>query len=227
MSMEKLIASGVFGMMNSGTAYIIGMIVCAVLSYLIGSVNFTAIFAKKYDAFPDTMGIYKKAGAGVAFGVAALDGVKGFLCALMGLLLMPGDGYACLCTLVCLIGHAFPVWLKFKGGAGCAVYIGAAIVMNPLMALAAFIIAFLMYYMSGYIALGSLSFAALFPIIVGRARLWEFTEEATRIFLINKIFQTFIPVVISLVIAVIYASSIGRMINGDEPKLPLRKEKSK
>lgn len=47
-------------MMNSGTAYIIGMIVCAVLSYLIGSVNFTAIFAKKYDAFPDTMGIYKK-----------------------------------------------------------------------------------------------------------------------------------------------------------------------
>ena len=78
MSMEKLISSGIFGMMNSGTAYIIGMIVCAVLSYLIGSVNFTAIFAKKYDAFPDTMGIYKKAGAGVAFGVAALDGAKGF-----------------------------------------------------------------------------------------------------------------------------------------------------
>ena len=94
MSMEKLIASGVFGMMNSGTAYIIGMIVCAVLSYLIGSVNFTAIFAKKYDAFPDTMGIYKKAGAGVAFGVAALDGVcratdmPAFarLCALSGML---------------------------------------------------------------------------------------------------------------------------------------------
>lgn len=225
--MEKLIASGVFGMMNSGAAYIIGIVVCAVLSYLIGSVNFTAIFAKKYDAFPDTMGIYKKAGAGAAFGAAALDGAKGFLCALMGLLLMPGDGYACFCTLVCLIGHAFPVWLKFRGGAGCAVYMGAAMVMNPLMALVAFIVAFLMYYASGYLALGSVFFAALFPIIVGRARLWEFTEEATRIFLVNKIFQTFIPVVISLVIAVIYASSIGRMMNGDEPKLPLRKEKSK
>ena len=38
--MEKLIASGLFGMMNSGTAYVIGAIVCVLVSYLIGSVNF-------------------------------------------------------------------------------------------------------------------------------------------------------------------------------------------
>lgn len=136
--MEKLITAGLFGMMNSGTAYVIGAIVCVLVSYLIGSVNFTRIFVNKYDAFPDTMGLYKKAGGRVAFGAAALDGLKGFLCALIGLLLMPGDGYACLCTLFCLLGHAFPIWFKFKGGAGAAVYIGAALVMNPLMALAAF-----------------------------------------------------------------------------------------
>ena len=225
--MEKLITAGLFGMLNSSSAYTIGAIVCVVLSYLIGSVNFTRIFVNRYDAFPDTMGLYKKAGGKVAFGAAVLDGFKGFLCALIGFVLMPGDGYACLCTLFCLIGHAFPIWLKFKGGAGAAVYIGAAIVMNPLMALAAFVIGFLFYYMTGYLAVGSMVFSLMFPIVVGRARLWNFTEEASLIFIVNRVFQNLLPMVITLVIFVIYGSSIGRIINSDEPKLPLRKEKSK
>ncbi len=225
--MEKLITAGLFGMLNSSSAYTIGAIVCVVLSYLIGSVNFTRIFVNRYDAFPDTMGLYKKAGGKVAFGAAVLDGFKGFLCALIGFVLMPGDGYACLCTLFCLIGHAFPIWLKFKGGAGAAVYIGAAIVMNPLMALAAFVIGFLFYYMTGYLAVGSMVFSLMFPIVVGRARLWDFTEEASLIFIVNRVFQNLLPMVITLVIFVIYGSSIGRIINSDEPKLPLRKEKSK
>ena len=225
--MEKLITAGLFGMLNSSSAYTIGAIVCVVLSYLIGSVNFTRIFVNRYDAFPDTMGLYKKAGGRVAFGAAVLDGFKGFLCALIGFVLMPGDGYACLCTLFCLIGHAFPIWLKFKGGAGAAVYIGAAIVMNPLMALAAFVIGFLFYYMTGYLAVGSMVFSLMFPIVVGRARLWDFTEEASLIFIVNRVFQNLLPMVITLVIFVIYGSSIGRIINSDEPKLPLRKEKSK
>ena len=225
--MEKLITAGLFGMLNSSSAYTIGAIVCVVLSYLIGSVNFTRIFVNRYDAFPDTMGLYKKAGGKVAFGAAVLDGFKGFLCALIGFVLMPGDGYACLCTLFCLIGHAFPIWLKFKGGAGSAVYIGAAIVMNPLLALAAFVIGFLFYYMTGYLAVGSMVFSLMFPIVVGRARLWDFTEEASLIFIVNRVFQNLLPMVITLVIFVIYGSSIGRIINSDEPKLPLRKEKSK
>lgn len=225
--MEKLITAGLFGMLNSSSAYTIGAIVCVVLSYLIGSVNFTRIFVNRYDAFPDTMGLYKKAGGKVAFGAAVLDGFKGFLCALIGFVLMPGDGYACLCTLFCLIGHAFPIWLKFKGGAGAAVYIGAAIVMNPLMALAAFVIGFLFYYMTGYLAVGSMVFSLMFPIVVGRARLWDFTEDASLIFIVNRVFQNLLPMVITLVIFVIYGSSIGRIINSDEPKLPLRKEKSK
>lgn len=225
--MEKLITAGLFGMLNSSSAYTIGAIVCVVLSYLIGSVNFTRIFVNRYDAFPDTMGLYKKAGGKVAFGAAVLDGFKGFLCALIGFVLMPGDGYACLCTLFCLIGHAFPIWLKFKGGAGVAVYIGAAIVMNPLMALAAFVIGFLFYYMTGYLAVGSMVFSLMFPIVVGRARLWDFTEEASLIFIVNRVFQNLLPMVITLVIFVIYGSSIGRIINSDEPKLPLCKEKSK
>ena len=99
--------------------------------------------------------------------------------------------------------------------------------MNPLMALAAFFIGFLFYYMTSYLALGSIVFSLMFPLVVGRVRLWDFTEEASRIFLVNKIFQSFLPMVITLVIFVIYGSSIGRMVNSDEPKLPLRKEKSK
>ncbi len=44
--------------------------------------------------------------------------------------------FACIWSFVAILGHIFPIWLKFKGGKGVAPYIGALIGISPWAALA-------------------------------------------------------------------------------------------
>lgn len=225
MIMEKLISAGLFGMINTGAGYIIGIFFCAAISYVIGSVNFICRAANRVGAFPDTTGVIKAVGLGEALGADFADMLKGALCAMLGIMLMPGDGYAGFCAIFCLLGQAFPIFYGFKGGGGGAVVIGAALVMNPLMAFACALIGFAMYAVSGFIPLGSVSFACVFPFLARRAPLWRFAAEETKISLINLFLENLTPIALAVAILLIYASAIGRMIAGDEPKIPLKKKK--
>ena len=50
------------------------------------------------------------------------DGLKAYISVLITLNYLPE--YISTSALLCLLGHIFPVWLKFKGGKGVAVYLG-------------------------------------------------------------------------------------------------------
>jgi glycerol-3-phosphate acyltransferase PlsY len=50
------------------------------------------------------------------------DGLKAYISVLVTLNYLPE--YIYFSALLCLLGHIFPVWLKFKGGKGVAVYLG-------------------------------------------------------------------------------------------------------
>lgn len=224
---EKLISAGAFGLIDTGWGYILGIFACAIAGYLIGSVNFMAIFAEKAGCEPGATAMVGAKGVGYTLAILALDLIKGVLCSVVGLLLMPGDGFMGVCGLFGVIGQCRPLYRKFRGGEAFPVAIGASLLMNPLMATACTIIGFCMYAVSGYVALGALVTSCIFPFLARRMPLWVFIapgEQETLASLVNTVLENLTPIALAIAMLFAYASNIGRMMAGDEDKLPLRRK---
>ena len=55
-----------------------------------------------------------------------------------------------------VLGHCFPVWLKFQGGKGVATALGVMAVLTPLVALLAVLLFVVVTALSRYVSLGSM-----------------------------------------------------------------------
>jgi glycerol-3-phosphate acyltransferase PlsY len=69
-------------------------------------------------------------------------------------------------ALFAIIGHCFPIWLKFKGGKGVATGVGAFAALAPRAVLLAVIVFAVVFIISRYVSLASVAAAAIFPIAV-------------------------------------------------------------
>ncbi len=69
-------------------------------------------------------------------------------------------------ALAVMLGHAFPVWLGFKGGKAVASFIGAFLYLTPAPLLASLILFVIVVAASRYISLGSMLAAGAFPFAV-------------------------------------------------------------
>ena len=90
-------------------------------------------------------------------------------------------GYAGITAAIgCILGHNFPVWLRFKGGKGVATSLGVIFGMMPLAALIVFAIWGLVFKVSRYVSLASLVAAVALPVAViglmfaGQIRGWAY-----------------------------------------------------
>ena len=79
---------------------------------------------------------------------------------------LPADFAGITAALGCILGHNFPVWLRFKGGKGVATSLGVIIGMMPLAALIDFVIWGVVFKVSRYVSLASLVAAACLPVVV-------------------------------------------------------------
>ena len=103
----------------------------AAYSYVLGSIPFglmlTKIFLKKdiREIGSGNIGATNVLRAGKkSLGIATLllDGSKAYISVAITLIFFQDFIY--LSALICILGHIFPVWLKFNGGKGIAVYVG-------------------------------------------------------------------------------------------------------
>ena len=113
-----------------------------IYSYIFGSIPFglilTKIFLKKdiREIGSGNIGATNVLRTGKKFlGVATLllDAFKGYFSVVITLNFFPE--YVYLSALLCFLGHVFPVWLKFDGGKGIAVYLGVLFAISTNLAL--------------------------------------------------------------------------------------------
>ena len=71
--------------------------------------------------------------------------------------------YALIGALACMVGHIFPIWLKFKGGKGVATGLGVMTALLPIAVAVALPVFIVVVYVSKYISLGSITAALVLP----------------------------------------------------------------
>ncbi|MDR3719649.1 MAG: glycerol-3-phosphate 1-O-acyltransferase PlsY [Bryobacteraceae bacterium] len=146
------------------------------LAYLIGGIPFGYVLVwLKTGKDVRAMGsgnigatnVLRTTGRGFGVLTLLLDIAKGYLAVWLMLRGTQGDlPWASAAALAVLLGHAFPVYLKFQGGKAVASFVGAFLCLAPAAVgvCALFFVAVVAW--SRYISLGSILGAAVFPFIV-------------------------------------------------------------
>lgn len=111
-----------------------------------------------------------------------------------------------------VIGHVFPVFTGFRGGKGVATLVGVVIALFPQtfwIILAWFV---LVFALSGFVSLASITSALLFPLI----SIFLFHEKSLALIILSILIAIFIPVT--------HHKNIRRLLKGEEKKLKLWKK---
>jgi acyl phosphate:glycerol-3-phosphate acyltransferase len=149
-------------------------VVGVVVAYLIGSVPFALVIAKRWGA-PDlrrvgsgnlgAANVLRTSGVTAGVLVALLDVGKGAAGVLLASRLDGSTATPAVAGLAAIVGHIYPIWLRFRGGKGVATACGVFAALAPValpIALAVFLVS---AWITRYISVGSvLASAALPPI---------------------------------------------------------------
>ncbi len=118
-----------------------------------------------------------------------------------------------ICGVAAIIGHNFPVWLKFKGGKGVATSLGVVTGLAPVAAAAAFAIWAAVFFATGYVSLASIIGAMAVPATVA------FTAPAD-----EKPPLLYFTSLAALLIVLRHRENIKRLLNGTENRFRKSKE---
>lgn len=147
--------------------------ISSLIAYLLGSISFSYVIAKKVAGIDIRQHGSNNAGAtntlrvigkGPAILVLLLDACKGIAAVLIAMQLTEEIWAWFLAGLLAIVGHNWPIFFGFKGGKGVATTIGVVATLMFWPALAAGVIAIMMIIIFRYVSLGSLTFVTLLPI---------------------------------------------------------------
>ncbi len=194
------------------------IVLCLILGYLFGSLNFAIIYSKlRGDDIRNhgsgnagATNVLRTYGKGPAAIVFLLDILKGVIAVIIARLVLNGDIFECSAALGAVIGHNFPVYYNFKGGKGVATSFAVLIALHPATALVALVIFLVVVFISKYVSLSSIS-ASVGAII------------SSFVFFKIDAFSIFCTI-IGLLCIYRHKSNIARLIAGNENKLGQKKK---
>jgi glycerol-3-phosphate acyltransferase PlsY len=184
-------------------------------SYLIGAVPFGLLIGRLVGADVRMAGSGNIGATNVGrvlgkkLGILTLlcDVTKGFLPVWAAAHLLPSSSanrelIVVSCGLAAVVGHMFPLYLKFKGGKGVATALGVFLALSPWSILISVLVFAAAVAGSGYVSVGSLVASGLIPLW-----LWIMGESS--------------PILVAAIAIVFliwckHSSNIGRLLRGEE-----------
>jgi glycerol-3-phosphate acyltransferase PlsY len=182
------------------------------LGYLIGSIPFGVVLTRLFGAGDlrsigsgniGATNVLRTGRKGLAAATLALDALKATFAVLVAAWLFgPGAGLAAAAGAV--LGHLYPVWLKFRGGKGVATFLGGLIGAAWPAAIAFAVVWLAVAWLTRYSSAAALAATVVSPLVALAVGL----DEAA--------------VVFALLAALVWSrhsANIGRLLEGVEPKI--------
>jgi glycerol-3-phosphate acyltransferase PlsY len=166
-------------------------IIVAIIAYLLGSIPFGYILVRVFtgaDVRAQGSGnigatnVARTGNKGLAIATLVLDALKGALAVLAAyqysswsdrdVMYKAAEGFdrttvyftaAAIAALFAILGHMYPVWLKFKGGKGVATGLGVFVALAPKAVLIVLAFFLIIVAITRYISLGSIVAAVVIP----------------------------------------------------------------
>ena len=139
-------------------AYLLGSIPFAYLAGRMRGIDIRTVGSKNVGA----TNVFRTLGKGIGLTVMALDIAKGAVAVLLAQAITDPH-WNLAAAAAAIVGHVFPVWLKFKGGKGVATAGGTILALTPIPALIALAVWFVTIAVTRYVSLGSILAAVVFP----------------------------------------------------------------
>lgn len=147
------------------------MMLSVVVGYLAGSVPFAYLLARRAGIDVRVAGsgnvgaanVLRTTGAWRGVAVMALDVTKGAAAVLIARAASDAPGAAAVSGAAAIVGHIYPVWLRFHGGKGVAVAAGVFSVLAPVATAIAAAVFLGTVWLTRYISLGSIAATITLP----------------------------------------------------------------
>ena len=202
------------------------LLIIAALSYLLGSIPFGYLLVRIFRGED-----VRKSGSGnigatnvsrksplLGALTLLLDALKGSAAVALSYVVadhtvvIPSLEQSALAALFAVLGHMFPVWLKFRGGKGVATGLGAFVLIAPKAVLISVVIFMAVIAILRYVSLGSIVAVAVFPVMAWLMGQFHISPAALALISLA-----------SLLIIVKHRDNIHRLLTGTENRIGVKR----
>jgi glycerol-3-phosphate acyltransferase PlsY len=201
-------------------------LIVILVSYLIGSIPFGYLIVRgkvgddvrqSGSGGTGATNVSRRAGKAAGVFTLVLDALKGVIAVLVARTVFDGvgpyaDWLAAVAGIAAIVGHIFPVWLRFRGGKGVATGVGVFFVLAPVALLCAGVLFVAIVALTRYVSLGSIIAAVTIPLFVWLQAV--FVEPVTDL-------RPLLTAAITGALLIVFAhrGNIGRLARGSESQI--------
>jgi len=197
------------------------VVLAAILGYLVGSIPFGYVVGRLYGVDVRQYGsgrtggtnVWRAAGLPAALITVLGDGLKGVVIVLLVHSMWGNEWASSVAGAMAVAGHNWPVWLRFRGGAGGVTGAATLAAVNWVVALIVIPMAVMNLFLTRYASLGTLSVGV--GGFVALLALWLWHPDLVPLAHVSYGFLTALGIVLAL------RPNLRRLLAGEERRITL------